>query len=851
MSAAAVTNVPALVGNVVPATAANSSLLTPAGKQRPRYTVDPASLIINTIEHRIFDRDFHDSVVPQPNSSYQRDLMLPLVDPTNISHAYCTRLVHTSINNKFRCAVNAVVFTPDKQRVITGSQAGQFSCWFSSSFNFDTSLQSHNASIRCMKWNKAGEWMLSGDESGHVKYWQSNLRPQEEFPAHEEAIRSLDFSPNDSKFVTASDDKVLRVWDFWTHKKETELMGHNWNINAVSWHPSKSLIASASKDSTVRLWDAKAGKEVRTITGHKNWVTTVAWNSNGHWLASGGRDTAVRLWDIRMMREFSSISSPTHKGITAFKWHPHVESLFVVGHLDGATEFFHSDISYPQATIPHAHDSAVFDFAWAPSGGLLVSVSNDHTTKFWARSRPGDTADQYAYQGNALKLYPAGNNSNLVPMPGRETSAAAVAAALAAAAAAGVSFEEIEAQAKLQVRTDERVVALAGGEFSKAREAASGAAPAAAGAPTAPGAPAPTPSIAELSAAAAAKVISQLKPPPVTYICNACQKPGHWIQECEVVKKRKEETEIVKAGGDASAIAALLPKTPGPGYLCRKCNLPGHWIQDCPNASIPGVRPPPGPSYICNKCKQPGHWIDECPNVQPGVRPPPGPSYICNKCKQPGHWIDECPNVQPGVRPPPGPSYVCKRCNQPGHWIEECPNDPNAGLVKGQGPPPVTYICHGCGKPGHWKNDCPKLKELNAGGSSMPGYGGQQMGYIPPTVPMQGAPPGYMPESMYAPPPSSYGPPPSYPMPPGYLPQGYPSHMPPPQMQAPPVGMAPGYGQQVPVGLAPGYGQQVPVGMAGGYPQQYPPQMQGYPPSQQQQQQQQQSQLSGNKRGRY
>ena len=37
-----------------------------------------------------------------------------------------------------------------------------------------------------------------------------------------------------------------------------------------------------------------------------------------------------------------------------------------------------------------AHESAVWSLAWHPLGHLLASGSNDHSIKFWCRSRPGD-----------------------------------------------------------------------------------------------------------------------------------------------------------------------------------------------------------------------------------------------------------------------------------------------------------------------------------------------------------------------------------------------------------------------------------------------------------------------------
>jgi polyadenylation factor subunit 2 len=50
--------------------------------------------------------------------------------------------------------------------------------------------------------------------------------------------------------------------------------------------------------------------------------------------------------------------------------------------------FFRTD--YPVGGMELAHESSVFTLDWHPAGHILVSGSNDHTTRFWTRNRPGE-----------------------------------------------------------------------------------------------------------------------------------------------------------------------------------------------------------------------------------------------------------------------------------------------------------------------------------------------------------------------------------------------------------------------------------------------------------------------------
>jgi polyadenylation factor subunit 2 len=45
--------------------------------------------------------------------------------------------------------------------------------------------------------------------------------------AHSEAVRGLSFSPNDSRFVTASDDSTLKLWAFEESREERVLTGES------------------------------------------------------------------------------------------------------------------------------------------------------------------------------------------------------------------------------------------------------------------------------------------------------------------------------------------------------------------------------------------------------------------------------------------------------------------------------------------------------------------------------------------------------------------------------------------------------------------------------------------------
>lgn len=356
-----------------------------------RRAVDYTSTVVRYLQIRMFQRDSRDRTVLQPTPAAAIDMLPAVAYSDNPSTSFASKFVHTSLN-KNRCSINRVLWTPSGRRLITGSQSGEFTLWNGQSFNFEMILQAHDQAVRSMVWSYNENWMVTGDDGGSIKYWQNNMNNVKAYKsAHKESVRDLSFCRTDLKFCSCSDDTTVKVWDFARCQEERSLSGHGWDVKTVDWHPTKSLLASGGKDNLVKLWDAKSGRELSSFHGHKNTVLCVKWNQNGNWVLTASKDQIIKLYDIRAMKELESFRGH-QKDVTALAWHPFDEEYFVSGSLDGS--IFHWLVGHdtPQVEIPNAHDNSVWDLAWHPIGYILCSGSNDHTTKFWCRNRPGDPA---------------------------------------------------------------------------------------------------------------------------------------------------------------------------------------------------------------------------------------------------------------------------------------------------------------------------------------------------------------------------------------------------------------------------------------------------------------------------
>ena len=71
-------------------------------------------------------------------------------------------------------------------------------------------------------------------------------------------------------------------------------------------------------------------------------------------------------------------------------WHPHHENLLTTGGFDGTILYWlvGQGGEGPAAEVRGGHGSAIWSLAWHPAGHMC-SGSNDNTSKFWCRNRPG------------------------------------------------------------------------------------------------------------------------------------------------------------------------------------------------------------------------------------------------------------------------------------------------------------------------------------------------------------------------------------------------------------------------------------------------------------------------------
>jgi WD40 repeat protein len=142
-----------------------------------------------------------------------------------------------------------------------------------------------------------GLWLLLAD-AAPVEVW-TPPPPGAIQLRHGSFVSSLVFLRDGRTLLTASGDRLIRMWDPVTGKERGRLEGHGQAVLSLALAPDGNTLASGGTDGMVRLWDLAARKSVRLLEGHRGDVISLAFSPRGDWLASASTGTRGEYLVVR------------------------------------------------------------------------------------------------------------------------------------------------------------------------------------------------------------------------------------------------------------------------------------------------------------------------------------------------------------------------------------------------------------------------------------------------------------------------------------------------------------------------------------------------------------------------
>jgi len=129
-----------------------------------------------------------------------------------------------------------------------------------------------------------------------IQLWPNNIGETKNL-YHTGAVNCSNFNPKDGNYiVSASSDKLARVWNSNTGAEILKLKGHNKSVVWAEFNQQETQIVTASEDSTAKIWSFPEGELLYTFNEHKDVITSAAFSPDGSLLATSSWDGAIIIW---------------------------------------------------------------------------------------------------------------------------------------------------------------------------------------------------------------------------------------------------------------------------------------------------------------------------------------------------------------------------------------------------------------------------------------------------------------------------------------------------------------------------------------------------------------------------
>ncbi|HBJ35049.1 MAG TPA: hypothetical protein DDZ51_09895 [Planctomycetaceae bacterium] len=212
-------------------------------------------------------------------------------------------------------------FSPDEKRIVTTSQDGSAIVWDVQSDAPGPAFISHQCPVLSASFSPDGTMIASGGYDGRVMVWNpASLRGQDleaalsgpadvsksseplAVSAHNDAVRSIGFSSDGNRLLTAGNDNVVRLWTTNDWSMQKEFRGHASRVAVAKFMRDEDHVISAAYDQSVKVWNIPNHRESdvlggSVLQGHLDSILGASFDPSGKLVVTASRDRSAIAWD--------------------------------------------------------------------------------------------------------------------------------------------------------------------------------------------------------------------------------------------------------------------------------------------------------------------------------------------------------------------------------------------------------------------------------------------------------------------------------------------------------------------------------------------------------------------------
>ncbi|GAD93466.1 mRNA splicing factor (Prp17), putative [Paecilomyces variotii No. 5] len=170
----------------------------------------------------------------------------------------------------------------------------------------------------------------------------------QEYDHHLAAVNTITFVDQNRRFISTSDDKSLRAWEY-NIPVPIKFIAEPYMYALVraAPHPNGKYVAFQSGDNQIVVYastDKFRQNRKKSFRGHNNagYAIDVAISPDGQFITSGDSGGYVCFWDWKTGKMYHKIQAGGKEGqaVTCVDWHPQETSKVATGGLEGVIKYW-------------------------------------------------------------------------------------------------------------------------------------------------------------------------------------------------------------------------------------------------------------------------------------------------------------------------------------------------------------------------------------------------------------------------------------------------------------------------------------------------------------------------------